>query len=231
VTERRSRRPAGARLVRLYPRSWRERYEAEILAVLEEMPAGRRARLDLVRGAIDARLHSGSRAPAAAAIISGGLWTIAGVTVVGQPAPPDWPGYTVDVLPLATAAVLAGLVAIVGCWARRSDSSGRAGTAAVLLAVAGHVGWVVSLFIAMLNGGSGLAIAPSEAMALIGCVAIGLLLVRTDDFPIGAAILLASATMLFGWPIAWLGFGLAWTIVGALLFTRPEPSLPTPRLA
>ena len=225
-------RPAGAGVLRLYPRAWRERYEAEVLAVLEQAHLGRRAQLDLVRGALDARLHAGSHLPAAAALLSGGLWTIAGVAVVGQPVPPDWPGYLVDVLPLTMAAVLAGLVAIVGCWARASDAGGRLGTAGVLLALGGHVAWAASLVAAMARLGYGAITMASQAAALVGCLLVGLVMVRTRDLPIGAAILLSSALMLFGWPMAWLAFGLAWTVVGMLLLARPEPAAPSsPRFA
>ncbi len=218
-------RPAGAGLLRLYPRAWRDRYEAEVLAVLEEAHLGRRARLDLARGALDARLHAASRWPAAAALLSGGLWTIAGVVVVGQPAPPDWPGYLIDILPLTIVAVVTGLVAIIGCWARQSDRGGRLGAAGAVLAVVGHVGWALALLAALAQTGSSLIIVGCQAVALTGCVLVGLLLVRSEDLPIGAAIL-ASAAMFFGWPAAWLGFGLAWTIVGVLLLARPEPSVP-----
>jgi hypothetical protein len=224
VTSRR--RPAGAGLLRLYPGAWRERYEAEVLALLEQARLGRRARLDLVRGALDARLHTPSRAPAVAALLSGAMWTIAGVAIVGQPAPPDWPGYLIDVLPLTIVAVVAGLVAIIGCWARRSDGGGRLGAVGALIALAGHVGWALALVATLLQGGSSLLIVACQAVALTGCVLVGLLLVRSEDLPIGAAILLASAIMFFGWPAAWLGFGLAWTIVGVLLLARPEPSAP-----
>ncbi len=219
-------RPAGAGLLRLYPRAWRDRYEAEVLAVLEQAQLGRRAWLDLVRGALDARLHAASRWPAAAALLSGGLWTIAGVAVVGQPAPPDWPGYLIDILPLAVVAVAAGLLAIIGCWARQSDGGGRLGAAGALVAAVGHVGWALSLVAALAQTGSSLLIVACQAVALTGCVLVGLMLVRSEDLPIGAAILLASAAMFFGWPVAWLGFGLAWTIVGVLLLARPEPSAP-----
>jgi hypothetical protein len=44
-------------LVRLYPAAWRERYEAEFLDLLEASPPTVGDRLDIVRGAIDARLH------------------------------------------------------------------------------------------------------------------------------------------------------------------------------
>ncbi len=46
-----------SRLVALYPRAWRDRYEDEYLALLAERPPDQRDNLDIVRGAIDARLH------------------------------------------------------------------------------------------------------------------------------------------------------------------------------
>ena len=51
------------RLVGLYPREWRDRYEAEFLALLDVRPATFRDRFDIVRGAIDARLHPQVRRP------------------------------------------------------------------------------------------------------------------------------------------------------------------------
>jgi hypothetical protein len=44
-------------LVRLYPRAWRDRYEQELLTLLEVRPPTSRDRLDLIRGALDARLN------------------------------------------------------------------------------------------------------------------------------------------------------------------------------
>jgi len=45
------------RLVALYPRTWRDRYEDEFLALLSERPPDQVDRIDIVRGAVDARLH------------------------------------------------------------------------------------------------------------------------------------------------------------------------------
>ena len=52
-------RPAwGDRLlIRLYPAAWRDRYGAEFAALLSERRPGWLHRLDIVRGAVDARLH------------------------------------------------------------------------------------------------------------------------------------------------------------------------------
>lgn len=45
-------------LIRLYPQAWRDRYEAEFRGVLASRPPGMRDRIDIVGGAIDARLHA-----------------------------------------------------------------------------------------------------------------------------------------------------------------------------
>lgn len=47
-----------SRLLRLYPRSWRERYGEEFLGLILERPPSFADRVDIVRGAVDARLHS-----------------------------------------------------------------------------------------------------------------------------------------------------------------------------
>lgn len=48
-------------LLRLYPRAWRERYETEMLALLEAYPATWSTAVDLLIGALDANLHYGDR--------------------------------------------------------------------------------------------------------------------------------------------------------------------------
>jgi hypothetical protein len=221
------RRPEGAGLLRLYPRAWRERYEAEMLAVLEQFRLGRRGRIDLARGAIDARLNALSRLPVAAALLGGGLWTFAGAGIVVQPAPPDWPGYLLETLPLAMIAVASGAVATIGCWARRRDEAGRLGVLAIWLAIAGHVAWFVALAAAFFGMGYGPVTAVAQDLGALGCLFVGIVLLRTGDQWIGGLLVLAPALMMFGWPVAWLAFGLAWTLVGVLLLVRPEPHAPS----
>ena len=46
-----------SRLVRLYPPAWRERYEEEFLVLLAERQPTLLERFDIVRGALDARIH------------------------------------------------------------------------------------------------------------------------------------------------------------------------------
>jgi len=225
-------RPAGAALLRLYPAAWRERYEPEMLAMLEQLHLGARGRFDLARGAVDAHLHAPTRLPAFAALIAGGLWTVAGAGIVAQPTPPDWPGYLFEALPLAIVAVAAGGLAIVGCWAIRSDDAGRAGTVAILLALAGHVLWIVALASAFAGFGYGATTALAQDLAAIGCLLVGIGLLRAGEAWLGGLLALGAAVMVFAWPVAWLGFGLAWTLVGALLLARTDPSRSPPsRLA
>lgn len=44
-------------LLRLYPQTWRERYGEEFAALISERPPSLADRVDIVRGAVDARLH------------------------------------------------------------------------------------------------------------------------------------------------------------------------------
>lgn len=197
-----------------------------MLAVLEQAHLSGRGRYDLARGAIDAHLHTPSRLPAIAALVTGGVWTYAGVGVVAQPAPPDWPGYLLETLPLAIVAVAAGLVATIGCWARRSDRGGRFGGVAIGLAVLGHLAWLVALVLALAGVAYGAPTALAQDAGALGCLAVGVVLLRAGDERLGGLLVLAPAFLLFGWPVAWLGFGLAWTIAGFLLLTGLEPEEP-----
>jgi hypothetical protein len=40
------------------------------------------------------------------------------------------------------------------------------------------------------------------------------------DQRLGGLLVLAPTFLLFGWPVAWLGFGLAWTVAGLLLLAE-----------
>lgn len=81
-----------ALLVRLYPRQWRDRYEAEVLELLVERPASLADRLDLVRGAIDAHLHPQQgwpmpwthRLPGVVVAATGLLWLGAFVSAIAS---------------------------------------------------------------------------------------------------------------------------------------------------
>jgi len=228
VSDVRGRPPAGARLLRLYPRAWRDRYESEVVAVLELANVGWRGRSDLVRGALDARLHAGSRVPGVAAIVCGGLWTFIGAGVLTQPVPPDWPGYLLETLPVACVAVAAGAVATIGLWGRRSDEAGRRGAFAALAGLALQVAWAIGLVAAFLGFVGPAELGVAQALGAVGVLVVGLVLLRAGDLPIGALLVFAPTWMLFGFAIAWLGYGFAWTLVGVIVLVGPandEPRL------
>lgn len=72
-----------SRLLGLYPSTWRARYEGELLALLEERPPSMLDRLDLVRGAVDARLNPQLVSPDAIAPDQAGRWRRSGAAALG----------------------------------------------------------------------------------------------------------------------------------------------------
>jgi hypothetical protein len=228
VSDARDRPPSGARFLRLYTRAWRDRYETEVVAVLELANIGWRGRSDLVRGAVDARLHAGSRASGVAALVCGGLWAFMGAGVLTQPVPPDWPGYLLETLPAACVAVAAGAVATIGLWGRRSDEAGRRGAIAALGGLVFQATWAVALIAAFLGIVGAAELGFAQALGAVGVLLVGLVLLRAGDLPIGALLVFAPTWMLFGFAIAWLGYGFAWTLVGVIVLVGPandEPRL------
>jgi hypothetical protein len=148
--------------------------------------------------------------------------------VVSQPVPPDWPGYLLEALPLAIVAIVAGGLATVGCWATRSDAAGRRGTIAIVVAIAGHVVWVVAIAAAFVGFGYGTPTAVAQDLALVGSLLVGVGLLRAGEGWLGGLVALGAALMVSAWPIAWLAFGLAWTIAGVVLLIRFDPERAPP---
>jgi len=83
-------------LLKLYPPAWRERYEDEMAALLDEQKDGRRSAVDLVRGAADAWII-GPRGPlgglqvwlAAVAFAVSSVAVAVARRVIGESAPWD----------------------------------------------------------------------------------------------------------------------------------------------
>jgi hypothetical protein len=207
-------------LLRLYPGAWRARYGDEMAALLEERPPDRRERLDLIRGALDAWLHppTPSPAPMLAALIGGGLWTVVAAAVLAQPAPPDWPGYLAEIIPLAVVAAVCLLVAATACVLRAGEAKSRAIAIATGLVLVGHVAWIGMLGATLVGVVGGPALAAAQALAMVGTIAVGLILVRASDEPIGFLLITAPVAMLVPWNVTWLVFGAAWTAIGIVMW-------------
>lgn len=228
-------------LVRLYPRAWRDRYEDEFLGVLAEAPPSFLDRIDILFGAMDARLHPevpgdarptehdvrrppSGRLGALAAIAGGLLWGVAGVILALAPVDPA-SGYkdsTLGVLllllgSLCTAAAVLATADVV-------PRNGR-GVRAIALGIA-----IGSL--AMLGGWPLLAIGIFSIWILTAIFA-GLLALQGARL-IGLALFVSTA-LVVGMntedprALLTIPFGLAWMLLGAGLATglRFTPTVST----
>jgi hypothetical protein len=215
----------SSRWLRLYPRDWRLRYEDELAAVIGARPTDWRVRLDLVRGAIDAHLHP--RIPPSvgvlAPLVAGGAWISAGAATLIEPVPPDWPGYLVWTLPLGLIGAVAALRIILAVG-KRSGLRAPAATGPVLVvAVVGHVIWIVALALALVGGPYGAITAAAQSIAAVGTVGVGLVRWRVGDHPIAEAVLVAGGALLVPTPAAWIVVGAAW--LAAALTARSRVDL------
>lgn len=207
-------------LLGLYPPAWRERYGDEVGAVLDTRPLRWSDQVDLLAGALDAWLHPARRSvvPPIAALVGGGLWTVMAAAVLAQPAPPDWPGYLAEMLPLAFAASVALFVATIGCGLRTGDAGGRAAGLATLVTMIGFTAWSLAVLTEMAGGVALPILAAAQTVAMIGVVLVGSRLILGDDEPIGLLLVGGGVAMLIPWSVGWLLFGTTWTVIGIVLW-------------
>jgi hypothetical protein len=218
------------RLVRLYPAAWRERYEVELRALLDERPQDVRDRLDIIRGAIDAHLHpqrrndpperagslGGLRLAGSVATIGGVLWGLASIGFYSAPYISDL-GYKDSgsvALVGATAAAVTGLAAVMIIRLMADRSLALWGSAAAILLGAiglalpwpillvGFFGAVIGTLLFGLIGTSRLG----PAYLLVGVGALLALGFNTEDgralwfAPLGAAWVIVGTMMVRGAP-------------------------------
>ena len=230
-------------LMRLYPRAWRDRYETEFLGVLEARPPSRRDRLDIVRGAVDARLHPET------------------------PGRPDTPGHSMQTAGwVAASSTLAGAVflAWVGLIVRdfrgwdggEPESAGvmivLSGTASLLLAVThvllalagqpsmrtfGNVGAsvaAVSFVLTAVGGGTMLLFAIAGSVILALAMAGRTVPVWLSVVWIAASAVLVAAMLGFvaggGTAVGLMPFlapfGLVWLLIGLTVARSGVPARP-----
>jgi hypothetical protein len=241
-------RPASAPwLVRFYPRSWRARYGAEFAELLSARPPTLRDRLDIIRGAIDARIQpqvfeppvprvvtAGDRVLAAAAALVGGLFsTWAGVIVALSPRWGEAETVGNDLLALSYGAGLLGAViaiaVLLGLIYRHIGDLRSPGTIGALVTAGG--------FLAMVGGAGPAAILLVASGTLVMSQGLARAVGRpVTAFVVGSTLFLASAMFGFvgsgGQELLWLwmlaGYGPAWMLLGVSLRRGPRVVLPAP---
>ncbi len=231
-------------LVRLYPRAWRDRYEAEFMGMLESRPPRTRDRLDIVRGALDARLHpevpgtpdrprpamQPARLAAAAAVIAGVAW-LAWVGLVlrdfrgwgtGQPESATLMAALAALMSLALAAAHVFLL-LAGQATIRPFGGVAASIAAVSFTLTAFGGGTILVF------------------ALLGSIALAMAMAGRSLPALVAAIWVATSAVVLVVMLGFVGgggqdvdslwliapFGPSWILVGMTLGWRGVPS-PTP---
>jgi hypothetical protein len=226
-----------SRLVGLYPRRWRDRYEEEFLALLAERPATMSDRIDTLRGALDAHLNPQGRAeptpwthriPGLLALIAGAMWSVVFVAFV------FWGDKAWDLAGLVPASVLLMFLSLPGDYmgAQRRRLAIGLGVVGTCIVVASLPYWLTTV----VGGISGYLIALGGMLALAA--------IRAEIGPSGRWILLVLAVILpaaIGFPVAaglgtitdhesWLlgalvPYGFAWLSVGLQLAVRGSATL------
>jgi hypothetical protein len=207
------------RLVALYPRDWRERYGDELEETLDEDGLGLRSRLDVLRGAIDAHLHPAapSPIPVLAALSASALATAHAIGLAVQPVATEWPGYLEDALLPLIASVALLIPALVGLWLKLGDADGALGRVGVILAVVGHVAWLVALLAAAARLAYGPWTAAAATIAMVGTATLGLALAGRAHVVVGIGLAAAGLAGVAPPSLGWAAFAGAWTIVAAVL--------------
>jgi hypothetical protein len=225
----------AARLIRLYPKTWRARYGDELNQLVEDLAGavpGRRLAVDIGRGALDAHWRGGFGMrrmltdPAVRRGIYDGL-IIAGLIAVNVfltnvvwPAGPNEsdsdPEYVIQ--DLAIFAAIALLLMVIGARARRRTTSVRAGaragaSAGIVIAVLGTLTFLVvnNIWLGIVSQQHDKRIAFAESgwtsmRAYLSVQQVEGLVILVPLLGIGGAVL---------------------GLLGALLFRRPRNPQPT----
>jgi hypothetical protein len=235
------------RYVRLYPRAWRDRYEAEFHDLLAERRASPGDAVDLIRGAVDAHLHphltSGlpeppwtHRIPGLIALSAGAAWSATVLYLLAwTEQSTDWGGLV----------VLAGMVMVVSLPGDYMAAHGRQIAVGLALVAASAVAtallpWPVlaipllAMYLLVLTGMLVLA----GIRAGIGVTGRWRILVAAIGLPciplVPVSIGLASpasapwlgAAILLPYGLAWTAIGLRLTIRGSATFVDGPPPGP-----
>jgi hypothetical protein len=221
------------RVLRLYPRPWRERYLDEVADLLAARPPTLRDQVDLLRGALDAWLHPQVTArssanddgpivkpvgAAALAMLGGFLWATGGVVQhVGSYDPMSGYKESGGVMIVIAAALVTALAAPARTWTMTSPPRGirRASVAMLVFMVPMVMPWPILVIgyyghlIATIAFGAVLAIAGRRAGSPLAFGALAAVTFNTETA-------FALATVPLG--IAWIAVG-----IEGLLRPRAQP--------
>ena len=179
-----------SRLVSLYPARWRARYGDELLGLLTERPPSRLDRLDLIRGAFDARLHPGLAGPGEPApidpraarhrragivtLVGAGLWLGGMVVAINGPVVHDsWGTYREGAAALPLIIMATALLAFgIAGTAERLPSGAWLGRVGALAAGAGFLLWSLAPWV-MATG----------AVGALGFTLLGVSAIRSGQWP------------------------------------------------
>lgn len=223
-----------SRLIGLYPEPWRRRYGDELAALLAERPPAFGDRLDIVRGALDARLHpqlSGpSRTPDRrgwAPIVGLLLLVVAVVLMANGPVHHDDYGEYRDgaaALPFAVAAMILLAIGLYATIVRLPIDDRVSPVAGVIAIVAGTfwsaMPWLFPIGAVFLVGVMILAVGARRARlwSLPAVLAVVVAAGLPVGFMVAQAFLPWYALRVSGVnPLVFLGsLGLVWLVVGAV---------------
>jgi hypothetical protein len=229
-----------SRLVRLYPRPWRDRYEEEFLALLAERPLTVADRLDMVRGAVDAHVHPQGdvapqpwthRLPGLLALVAGSMWSVVFLAFV------VWSDSAWAVAILIPLSVLLMFFSLPGDYMaahgrRIAIALGVVGLCIVVAnlpywpptAVAGIAGYLIALGGMLTLAAIRAEIGPSGRWTLL---VLAVILPAAIGFPValGLGTISEDESWLLG---ALLPYGFAWVFVGLRLAVRGSATLLDP---
>ncbi len=233
------------RLIRLYPTAWRNRYEVEFLALLAARPPTSREAIDIVMGAIDARLDPqvdaepspgvplGARLPGLAAIVGGLVWCGTYLGPALSQGEGEWGGFIL----LALGFMFLSLPgAYMAAYSRQLGVGIAAATVSLVAFVGNVLPWGLLLLVPGLTliatlGAGTLALAAARAglaarqrwlllIVVLGGPVVGAILASFGLFASGNWIPLSVA--------AALPFGIAWIAMGALIALKGAPTFGAP---
>ncbi len=134
-----------------------------------------------------------------------------------------------ETVPFAIVAATCLWIATTACLLRAGEAPDRAIKLAPGLLLAGYMAWIMLLVGTLLGMAGGPPLAAAQTIAMLGTMAVGLILARRRDEPVGYLLLVASVALLVPSTVAWLGFGAAWTAVGiAICMDRRSRNRRTP---